>query len=170
MSASASTSQMSSALAIMRRMPPNKVIPRPRRPRCTHSCRTDPLSKPTHARRQIEQNLSGLINLLPEQTDELLQRVDQPLEEAACPRTGRKFLLCDYNRDGDSYRSPWWVAVWIIPLHLTPPPPLSRPTITTITTPPSPPPTLTPPSPPPTLIPPPHHHHHITNHDKVERI
>ena len=91
----------------MRRMPPNKVIPRPRRPRCTHSCRTDPLSKPTHARRQIEQNLSGLINLLPEQTDELLQRVDQPLEEAACPRTGRKFLLCDYNRDGDSYRSPW---------------------------------------------------------------
>ena len=46
-------SQMSSALSIMRRMPPNK----------------------------IEQNLSGLINLLPEQTDELLQRVDQPLEE-----------------------------------------------------------------------------------------
>lgn len=21
--------------------------------------------------------------------------------------TGRKYLLCDYNRDGDSYRSPW---------------------------------------------------------------
>ena len=30
---------------------------------------------------QIEQNLSGLLNLIPEQTDELLQRVDQPLEE-----------------------------------------------------------------------------------------
>lgn len=79
---------------------------------------------------KIEQNLSGLLNLLPEDTDELLQRVDQPLEEATCKDTvmetqrgiilsilnncvrtaiakGRKFLLCDYNRDGDSYRSPW---------------------------------------------------------------
>ena len=51
--------------------------------------------------------MSGLLNLLPEQTDELLQRVDQPLEEATCAETGRKYLLCDYNRDGDSYRSPW---------------------------------------------------------------
>ncbi|CAM9097102.1 unnamed protein product [Ectocarpus fasciculatus] len=56
---------------------------------------------------KIEQNLSGLLNLLPEDTDELLQRVDQPLEESTCGETGRKFLLCDYNRDGDSYRSPW---------------------------------------------------------------
>ncbi len=30
----------------------------------------------------IEQNLSGLLNLMPEETDELLQRVDQPLEES----------------------------------------------------------------------------------------
>lgn len=67
------------ALSIMRRMPPNK----------------------------IEQNLSGLLNLIPEHTDELLQRVDQPLEEATCAETGRAYLLCDYNRDGDSYRSPW---------------------------------------------------------------
>lgn len=22
-------------------------------------------------------------------------------------KTGRDYLLCDYNRDGDSYRSPW---------------------------------------------------------------
>jgi len=70
---------ITSSLSIMRRMPPNK----------------------------IEQNLSGLLNLIPEQTDELLQRVDQPLEEATCAQTGRKYLLCDYNRDGDSYRSPW---------------------------------------------------------------
>lgn len=56
---------------------------------------------------KVEQNLSGLLNLLPDETDELLQRVDQPLEEATCHDTGRKFLLCDYNRDGDSYRSPW---------------------------------------------------------------
>jgi hypothetical protein len=30
---------------------------------------------------QIEQNVSGLLNLIPEHTDELLQRIDQPLEE-----------------------------------------------------------------------------------------
>lgn len=73
------TDKIACALSLMRRLPPNKV----------------------------EQNLSGLLNLAPEDTDELLQRVDQPLEEAACAETGRKFLLCDYNRDGDSYRSPW---------------------------------------------------------------
>ena len=40
-------------LSLMRRLPPNK----------------------------IEQNLSGLLNLLPDETDELLQRIDQPLVE-----------------------------------------------------------------------------------------
>jgi capping protein (actin filament) muscle Z-line, beta len=30
---------------------------------------------------KIEQNLSGLLNLLPNDADELLQRVDQPLKE-----------------------------------------------------------------------------------------
>jgi len=30
----------------------------------------------------VEQNLRGLIDLLPDETDELLQRVDQPLQEA----------------------------------------------------------------------------------------
>ena len=29
----------------------------------------------------IGQNLSGLLNLIPEETDELLQRIDQPLQE-----------------------------------------------------------------------------------------
>lgn len=24
-----------------------------------------------------------------------------------CKQTGKDYLLCDYNRDGDSYRSPW---------------------------------------------------------------
>jgi len=33
--------------------------------------------------------------------------VDQPLEVRRCRKTGRDYLLCDYNRDGDSYRSPW---------------------------------------------------------------
>jgi hypothetical protein len=35
---------------------------------------------------KIEQNLSGLLNLIPEETDELLQRVDQPLEESSDPQ------------------------------------------------------------------------------------
>ena len=56
---------------------------------------------------KIEQNLSGLLNLIPEETDELLQRIDQPLTEDIDKASGRRFLLCDYNRDGDSYRSPW---------------------------------------------------------------
>jgi len=71
--------QVTSSLNIMRRMPP----------------------------KDIEDNLSGLLNLVPEHTDELLQRVDQPLQVATCPETQRAYLLCDYNRDGDSYRSPW---------------------------------------------------------------
>ena len=33
--------------------------------------------------------------------------MDQPLEVRRCGRTGRDYLLCDYNRDGDSWRSPW---------------------------------------------------------------
>ncbi|KAJ1404652.1 F-actin-capping protein subunit beta, partial [Ochromonadaceae sp. CCMP2298] len=70
---------ISASLSLMRRLPPNK----------------------------IEQNLNGLLNLIPEETDELLQRVDQPLKEGTDAETGRKYLLCDYNRDGDSYRSPW---------------------------------------------------------------
>eukprot|EP01039_Chlorochromonas_danica_P003594 gene3594-3935_t len=71
--------KIAASLSLMRRLPPNKV----------------------------EQNLNGLLNLIPEETDELLQRVDQPLKEATDTETGRKYLLCDYNRDGDSHRSPW---------------------------------------------------------------
>jgi len=70
---------LNSALNVMRRLPPTK----------------------------IEFNLSGLINLLPSLTDELLQRVDQPLQTATDSSNGKRYLLCDYNRDGDSYRSPW---------------------------------------------------------------
>ena len=70
--------KINSALSIMRRMPPSK----------------------------IRFNLNGLLNLMPDQTEELLQRVDQPLETAK-DKSGKLYLLCDYNRDGDSYRSPW---------------------------------------------------------------
>lgn len=47
-----------------------------------------------------------LVDLAPDLTDDLLNTVDQPLQVA---KDAQKtvYLLCDYNRDGDSYRSPW---------------------------------------------------------------
>jgi len=54
-----------------------------------------------------ENSLAGLIELVPQLTDDLLNHVDQPLKTQKCPVSGRHFILCDYNRDGDSYRSPW---------------------------------------------------------------
>eukprot|EP01083_Nonionella_stella_P047748 127804_1 len=70
---------LKSALNLMRRMPPAST----------------------------ETSISGLINLVPNLTEELLQRVDQPLKVQKDPATNRHYILCDYNRDGDSYRSPW---------------------------------------------------------------
>jgi len=55
----------------------------------------------------IEENLAGLIDLVPDLVEQLLSAVDQPLKVAHDPVSKRDYLLCDYNRDGDSYRSPW---------------------------------------------------------------
>jgi len=55
----------------------------------------------------IEDNLAGLLDLCPQLTEELLSSVDQPLKIAYDKAGKRDYLLCDYNRDGDSYRSPW---------------------------------------------------------------
>ncbi|KAI1843282.1 hypothetical protein JX265_007757 [Neoarthrinium moseri] len=52
-------------------------------------------------------HLQSLISLAPDLTEDLLSSVDQPLTIRRCKQTGRDYLLCDYNRDGDSYRSPW---------------------------------------------------------------
>jgi len=54
-----------------------------------------------------ENSLAGLIEMVPDLTDELLNHVDQPLKVQKDGKTGKNFVLCDYNRDGDSYRSPW---------------------------------------------------------------
>jgi len=51
--------------------------------------------------------LAGLIELVPDLTDDLLNHVDQPLKIKKDPKSGKHYILCDYNRDGDSYRSPW---------------------------------------------------------------
>lgn len=71
--------QMDCALDLMRRLPPQ----------------------------QIEKNLIDLIDLAPDLCEDLLSSVDQPLKIAKDKETGKDYLLCDYNRDGDSYRSPW---------------------------------------------------------------
>jgi capping protein beta len=54
-----------------------------------------------------ENSLAGLIEIAPQLTDELLTHVDQPLKVYKDPKSGKNYVLCDYNRDGDSYRSPW---------------------------------------------------------------
>lgn len=71
--------KLNSALNLMRRMPPSST----------------------------ENSLAGLLELAPELTDELLTHVDQPLKVCMDTIENKEFVLCDYNRDGDSYRSPW---------------------------------------------------------------
>jgi len=73
------TDKLDCALDLMRRLPPN----------------------------EIESNLAGLIDLVPDLVEQLLSAVDQPLKVAHDTVSRRDYLLCDYNRDGDSYRSPW---------------------------------------------------------------
>jgi capping protein beta len=68
--------QLNSALNLMRRMPPSSV----------------------------ENSLAGLIELCPNLTDELLNHIDQPLKIRMDTKTKQEFVLCDYNRDGDSFR------------------------------------------------------------------
>ncbi|RPA88223.1 F-actin capping protein [Ascobolus immersus RN42] len=57
--------------------------------------------------KNITNNLSTLVALSPELTEDLLSAIDVPLQISRCKKTGRDYLLCDYNRDSDSYRSPW---------------------------------------------------------------
>lgn len=57
--------------------------------------------------RDTKKNLQSITSIVPDLTEDLLSSVDQPLEIRRCPQTNRDYLLCDYNRDGDSYRSPW---------------------------------------------------------------
>lgn len=56
---------------------------------------------------KIVQNVNALVHLVPELEEEILQRVDQPLETQKDDSSGKLFIKSEYNRDGDSYRSPW---------------------------------------------------------------
>jgi len=44
--------------------------------------------------------------LVPDLANEILAGVDQPLKIALDVTCNRDYILCEYNRDGDSYRSP----------------------------------------------------------------
>lgn len=70
---------MDAAMDLMRRMPPK------------------------HA----ETTLSALMSLMPQHSSDILSQVDQPLQVFWDDESAKEFILCEYNRDADSYRSPW---------------------------------------------------------------
>ncbi|EPS60066.1 hypothetical protein M569_14738 [Genlisea aurea] len=57
--------------------------------------------------KHTETALSALLSLLPHHSSDLLSQVDQPLQVLCDADSGKEFILCEYNRDADSYRSPW---------------------------------------------------------------
>jgi capping protein (actin filament) muscle Z-line, beta len=58
----------------------------------------------------VVSNLSTLVSIFPHLADDLYSSVDQPLDvrvDRSPEGKGREYLICDYNRDGDSWRSHW---------------------------------------------------------------
>lgn len=58
----------------------------------------------------VSSNLELIADVCPDIADELFSSVDQPLRvriDSTPQGAGREYLACDYNRDGDSWRSPW---------------------------------------------------------------
>ena len=56
---------------------------------------------------RVEENVNTLCDISPDFADDILGNVDQPLKVLRDEASGKDFLGCDYNRDGDSFRSPW---------------------------------------------------------------
>lgn len=71
--------RLNSALNLMRRMPPASAV----------------------------KSIAGLMELCPDISEDILANVDQPLQTQLDKYTGKEYILCDYNRDGDAYRSPY---------------------------------------------------------------
>ncbi|XVF04450.1 hypothetical protein REPUB_Repub05bG0084000 [Reevesia pubescens] len=57
--------------------------------------------------RHSETTFSALLSLLPHHSFDLLSQVDLPLQVLRDVDSGKDFILCEYNRDADSCRSPW---------------------------------------------------------------
>ncbi|ODQ79889.1 hypothetical protein BABINDRAFT_13490 [Babjeviella inositovora NRRL Y-12698] len=55
----------------------------------------------------IQSNLNNICRVAPGLAEDLLSSIDTPLSALRDPTNGKAYLCCDYNRDGDSYRSPW---------------------------------------------------------------
>lgn len=56
---------------------------------------------------EVETTLDNLITLAGDDMEEVLcQTIDVPLGESMDEKASKKFITCDYNRDGDSFRSP----------------------------------------------------------------
>lgn len=57
----------------------------------------------------VTKNLGAVCALIEnEDTQENIQvKTDQPCEQFEDTDIGQDFLGCEYNKDGDSYRSPW---------------------------------------------------------------
>ncbi|WVZ57107.1 hypothetical protein U9M48_007540 [Paspalum notatum var. saurae] len=70
---------MEAAMDLMRRMPPGSA----------------------------ETTLNALLSLLPDHSLDLLSQVDLPLQVCMDKESMKEYILCEYNRDADSYRSPW---------------------------------------------------------------
>ena len=56
---------------------------------------------------QLQTNLSFLVAVAPDISEDILANVDAPLQVYTCEQTQKPFVVCDFNRDQDSYRSPW---------------------------------------------------------------
>ena len=67
----------------------------------------------------VKKNLDTLARVLPNDADALMSNVDQPLTlqiDMSTEGAGREYLCCDYNRDGQSWRS-WYSNTYNPPLE-----------------------------------------------------
>jgi len=53
---------------------------------------------------KIEENVDALTQISPDYADDLSGNVDQPLKLRVDRATGKEYLACVYNQDGESYR------------------------------------------------------------------
>ncbi|TRY86021.1 hypothetical protein DNTS_029356 [Danionella cerebrum] len=103
--------QLDCALDLMRRLPPQQIeknlsdlIDLPWRP---SRRRSNSVSVMVDERLIAVRKVTSCpcVHQVPSLCEDLLSSVDQPLKIARDKVVGKDYLLCDYNRDGDSYRS-----------------------------------------------------------------